>query len=347
MNICRHSTLTGWILMNGPTIKNGDLTMISIGVQTNNIVNDSNPAEGFRLLRDAGFSCADFSLNSYLTNTSLYQLEKNDFFDRTDTELEYYFASHKAGAATAGVTIHQMHMPYPAYVPNGGNDLNNYLQNTVARKSMNICAFFGCPYIVVHGFKLARNLGSEEAEWARTENFLDSLAPLAKERHITICIENLYNSSGGHLVEGPCCDAKKAAERIDRFNARHHGDLLGFCFDTGHANLTGIDFESFLTTLGDRLKVLHIHDNDGVCDLHQIPYTFTKTRENTSSTDWTGFLNGLKRIHFDRVLSFETAPVLSAFPEEMKMQALGFIADIGKYFAASITGNMSGPQETA
>lgn len=321
--------------------------MISIGVQTKNIVDDHDPAEGYKLLKAVGFSCTDFSLNSYLTNTSLYKFERNDFFDRPIAELEQYFEPHKAGAKAVGVAIHQMHMPYPVYVPGGSSGLNGYLRDTVARKSLDICAFFECPYIVIHGLKLAHCLGSEEAEWAQTEKFLDYLAPLAKERNITLCIENLYYSIGDRLVEGPCCDAKKAAERIDRFNTRYHRELLGFCFDTGHANLTGIDFESFLTTLGDRLKVLHIHDNDGVCDLHQIPYTFTKTRENTSSTDWTGFLNGLKRIHFDRVLSFETAPVLSAFPEEMKIQALGFIADIGKYFAASITGNMSGPQETA
>lgn len=310
--------------------------MVSIGVQTKNVVYDSDPAAGFRLLKDTGFSCADFSLNSYLLNTSLYRFELNDFFGRSDGELEQYFSPHKKEAAAAGITLNQMHMPYPLYVPNGGSDLNNYLQQTVARKSMKLCAFFQCPHIVVHGFKLARNLGSEEAEWEQTERFLDTLAPLARELHLTICVENLYNSVGGRLVEGPCCNARKAAERIDRFNDRHHGELLGFCFDTGHANLTGIDFESFLDTLGHRLKVLHIHDNDGTGDLHQIPFSFTKTRENTASTDWNGFIRGLKRIHFDQVLSFETAPVLAAFPEKMKTQVLRFIADIGQYFAGEI-----------
>lgn len=70
-----------------------------------------------------------------------------------------------------------------------------------------------------------------------------------------------------HVVEGPCCDARKASEWIDRFNERYHAEVLGFCFDTGHANLVGIDFERFITRLGHRLKALHIHDNDGVGDL--------------------------------------------------------------------------------
>lgn len=119
-------------------------------------------------------------------------------------------------------------------------------------------------------------------------------------------------------------------------NERYQAEVLGFCFDTGHANLVGLDFEDFLTTLGSRLKVLHIHDNDGVADLHQVPFTFTRTRENVTSTDWEGFIRGLRKIGFDHVLSFETAPVLTAFPQELKAQALTLIAQIGAYFAKKI-----------
>lgn len=236
--------------------------------------------------------------------------------------------------------MQQMHMPYPVYVPAGSKELNDYLWNEVAPKSMALCAFLECPYIVIHGFKLARFLGSEEKEWEQTERFIHSIAPYAKDMGITICIENLYESVGGHLVEGPCCDAVKAVERIDRINDTYHAEVLGFCFDTGHANLVGLDMERFITGLGHRVKVLHIHDNDGVMDLHQIPFTFTKTRENKASTDWDGFVRGLKNIRYDRVLNFETAPVLSAFPEEMKQDALAFIAKVGEYFSGKITAGM-------
>ena len=310
--------------------------MLRIGVQTKNVIEDDHPEDGYALLKASGFSCVDFSLNGYLLNTALYQSEVNSFFDQTMQELEQFFALHKKGAKSAGITINQMHMPYPNYVPKGSKELNDYLWNVVAPKSMEICAFMGCPYIVVHGFKLAYYLGSERKEWERTEAFLDSLAPIAKELGITICIENLYEGIGGHIVEGPCCDARKAVERIDRFNDKYHGEVLGFCFDTGHANLVGIDFERFITMLDYRLKVLHIHDNDGIADLHQIPFTFTKTRENLPSTDWGGFVKGLRNIGFDKVLSFETAPVLTTFPQIMKPQVLSFIAGIGDYFRIEI-----------
>lgn len=310
--------------------------MLGIGVQTKSVVKDEHPAEGFALLKDCGFAHADFSLNGYLLNTDLNQNSLNKFFDKSVAELEEFFAPQKQAAKENGIMINQMHMPYPIYVPRGTKELNDYLWTQVAPKSMELCAFMECPYIVIHGFKLARYLGSEEAEWEKTEAFIDSIAPMAKEQGITICIENLYEGMGGHLVEGPCCNAFKAAARIDRINEKYGAEVLGFCFDTGHANLVGLDMESFLTTLGSRLKVLHIHDNDGISDLHQIPFTFAKTRENKSSTDWDGFIRGLRAIHFDGVLSFETAPVLTAFPQELKEEALGFIAKIGAYFAEEI-----------
>ncbi len=307
--------------------------MLEIGVQTKNAVEDQNPAEGFRMLKRAGFSCVDFSLNYYLTNKTLYRMEQNHFFDKTRGELEDYFTPHKREAQAASIRIHQMHMPYPIYVPNGKKELNDYLWNVMAPKSMELCSFFECSYIVIHGFKLAKNLGSEEAEWSETERFIHSIAPMAKEMGITICIENLYSSVGKHIVEGPCCNVGKAVERIDRINDRYGAEVLGFCFDTGHANLARLDFEDFMTRLGHRLKVFHIHDNDGVGDLHQIPFTFTKTRENQPSTDWEGFVRGLRAMGFDKVLSFETAPVLSAFPQDMKEDVLSLIAKIGKHFA--------------
>lgn len=310
--------------------------MLQLGVQTKNVVNDEHPEEGFALLKRAGFSCADFSLNGYLLNTDIYQSTLNRFFDASVSELERFFAPHKQGAKAAGITIHQIHMPYPIYVPAGEKKVNAYLWNEVAPKSMAVCAFLECPFLVVHGFKLARFLGSEDREWEETEKFIDSIAPMAKEMGITICIENLYDGIGGHLLEGPCCDVAKAAERIDRINEKYRAEVLGFCFDTGHANLVGIDFERFITGLGERLKVLHIHDNDGISDLHQIPFTFAKTRENKSSTDWEGFIRGLRQIRFQGTLSFETAPVLAAFPEVMKQDALAFIARIGEYFAGEI-----------
>ena len=311
--------------------------MGAIAVQTQNVVYDDNPEKGFEMLKSTGFSACDFSLNQYLKNTDIYNSKLNRFFDKSIEELIDYFTPHKSAAEKYSINIHQMHMPYPVMVPGVAPEINRYLFEQVAPKSMQICSFLECKYIVIHGFKLATILGSESLEWDEIARFIDSVAPYARENGITICIENLYNSVGGHLIEGPCCDADLAAKRIDYFNEKYGCAVLGFCLDTGHANLVGLEFEKFITTLGERLKVLHIHDNDGISDLHQIPFTFSKTRENNSSTDWASFVRGLKNIEFKGALSFETAPVLRAFPDEMKTDVLKFICQIGKYFSDEIS----------
>ena len=42
----------------------------------------------------------------------------------------------------------------------------------MAPKSMQLCHYLECPYIVIHGFKLAYFLGSEDAEWEETRTYL-------------------------------------------------------------------------------------------------------------------------------------------------------------------------------
>ncbi len=309
---------------------------IRIGVQSKNVVADAYPVEGFEMLKAAGFDCCDFSLNNYLKNTDLYQEKLNLFFNKSVKELQDYFAPHKEGAKKAGIFINQMHMPYPTFVPGAKKEINDYLWNEVGPKSMEVCRFLECPNIVIHGFKLDRYYGSEQAEWEKTEEFIEYLAPMAKEYGITICMENLYNGLGGHMVEGPGCSAAKAVKRIDAINDRYGAEILGFCYDTGHGNLVGMDPYKFITTLGKRLKVLHLHENDGLADLHQLPFTFTRTRENTSVLDWDGVLRGLRETGFEGVLSFETAPVLDCFPVELKEEVLHMIASIGRYFSGKI-----------
>ncbi len=53
--------------------------MLEAGVQTKDIISDEKPLEGFEMLKRAGFTCCDFSLDAYLKNMSLYQFEVNSF----------------------------------------------------------------------------------------------------------------------------------------------------------------------------------------------------------------------------------------------------------------------------
>ena len=155
---------------------------LGIGVQTLNVIEDDCPETGAQLLKEAGFSAVDFSLHGYLTNKNIYGSNINHFFEKSVEELEAFFTPHKEALAKYGIDVWQMHMPYPVYVPKGSRQLNTYLRKNVAPKSMRLCSFLGCRYIVIHGFKLAYYLGSEEKEWQATAELLEELAPLAAAR---------------------------------------------------------------------------------------------------------------------------------------------------------------------
>jgi sugar phosphate isomerase/epimerase len=64
-------------------------------------------------------------------------------------------------------------------------------------------------------------------------------------------------------------DAKFDAEKLILFQQQTHLDI-GFCFDTGHANIMG-GVEREFDLMKDRIRSLHVHDNDGVLDAHLFP----------------------------------------------------------------------------
>lgn len=312
------------------------MNTLAVGVQSKGIVYDNNPLEGFEMMKRTGFSCCDFRLDSYLTDSSFGFPEDNDFFQRSVGELKSFFAPHKEAAEIVGIEIHQMYMPYPVYIPNTRDEKSRYLMQTAASKSMEICAFFQCPYMVVHGLGCAGISGEYAAAQEWISQFVETLAPMAKELKITICIENGYTNIGNHSMEEHYHDVKNAVAFIDHMNIKYGAEVLGFCFDTGQANLAGINFEDFIIQLGSRLKVLHIYDNDGIRNLMQIPFTSSVDCGNAYPTDWDGFVRSLRKIQFDKVLSFDIAPALSAFPGKMKQDVLRFAAQIGSYFVGEI-----------
>ena len=69
------------------------------------------------------------------------------------------------------------------------------------------------------------------------------------------------------------------------------------CFDSGHAYAGSQEPSHMLKLLGDKVKVLHLHDNDGLDDLH-LPPTF-------GTIDWNKLCKPLKEIGFDGYINME------------------------------------------
>ena len=78
--------------------------------------------------------------------------------------------------------------------------------------------------------------------------------------------------------------------------------LLAACWDTGHANIQGVDQYRSIVELGDRLRGLHINDNYGDMDSHVAPF------QGTTNID--AVMQGLLDIRYQGYFTFEASNIL-------------------------------------
>jgi sugar phosphate isomerase/epimerase len=122
------------------------------------------------------------------------------------------------------------------------------------KRALEIAEIIPMTYAVQH-------LGAPEQEfndWAIEAAFssLDELRIFGKQRGVEILLENIPNGLS-------------SAERLRYFLGVTHLDM-GFVFDVGHANIMeGIEHEFDL--MQERIRSLHVHDNNGTEDKHLFP----------------------------------------------------------------------------
>ena len=303
--------------------------MNKIGMQTQCVIQKENIEDGYRMIKEAGFDCVDFNFDDYLSVNDVYAGKINDIFDRPMEEIWADFKPHADAAAEYGLTFGQTHAPFPVMVKGRDDISEKMLRITV--NTMELSHRMGSRYIVVHPVTLAYECSKQE-EHAFNIEMYKRIIPAAKKFDQIICLENMFWESNYHLTEGICSDFAEAAAMIDELNGLAGEERFGFCFDVGHANVLGKNMYQSVVTMGGRLKILHIHDNDGISDLHTLPYTFMRSWSGLA-TDWDGFLRGLKDIHYEGVFSFETFRSMAGFPSELHPSVLRITADMGRYFA--------------
>ena len=259
--------------------------MIKVGVQTKGILPEMGLEEGVALIASAGFERVDFNLDTFLKNSDVYAGKINTFFDEDVEKLLAYFGAYKKMFEKYGIRPSQMHAPYPIFVP-GRPDVSEYMQKNVIPKSIAIAGMMEIPWVVMHPFKLQYSYGLD-VEHAMNLQFFQSLIPMLKEHGIGVCVENLYESVGKRITEGTCADPKEAIWYVDTLNQLAGEELFGCCLDTGHMELVHREPADYVRAIGSRLKILHMHENDAIGDLHQMPYTFgTKVEDGV---DWQDF----------------------------------------------------------
>lgn len=135
------------------------------------------------------------------------------------------------------------------------------------------CSAMGGDAVVVHPPK-------EPSDFGTSLQALESVRPLCEDLGIALAIENCFPA-----------DEKTLAHYFERFPP----EFIGFCFDTGHANLNNNSDE--LMKFERRLKVLHLHDNRGEVDDHQPPLWGT--------VDWPSVMRWIDQSGYTKPVNFE------------------------------------------
>lgn len=307
---------------------------LPVSVQTGDWFDDlfggeHNADEAFAFIKNCGFDTLDLNLDHALSPGKISKGETSDLMDKPIGQILDYYRPVKEAAEKHGVTLAMAHAIFPLHC-SAKPEFDQYLVQTVI-KQFAVCQFLSIPALVVHPITNA----DRAYEWEQNMNLYSQLIPYAKEYGVKICLENMFEWVGSHGVRRACADADEACRYIDTLNALAGEDVFGFCYDVGHANLLSCNIYEDLKTLGKRVTILHIHENDGWMDRHCIPYTY-KAAGNKCITDWEGFLKGLKEIDYVGPLNFETFAALKDVPHELVPQMLKLINGIGKYFRSRL-----------
>ena len=289
---------------------------------------------GFKAVSEAGFEGVDLSLESFYDTRSVSDPSVPCFYDRSGDELKRFFEPYADECARYGLKFIQSHAPFINYSGNGAA-WEHFTE--IVKSSIGIAGFLGSPYIVVHplisGGELERN---RELELNR--EFFLQLAPVAEDAEIKICIENLFYYSAETVKKCPLSEAEEATDFIRSLNSDVGADIFNYCFDIGHATLLKQDIRGMINTASDLLVVTHLHDNNGIRDLHALPFSVISNWGRQSEVDWSSFIQGMRDIAYDGTLSFETAGIMLNMPEELKSGAMSYIACAGRYLKGKISG---------
>ena len=236
------------------------------------------------------------------------------FYTCTEEDLPALVAEERTLAEKSGVEFFQTHGPWE-YPPKDTTEEEREALLGAMRRGIRVTALLGSKYMVVHPltpFGTREPEGVGEQTFTINVAFWRALMPTAKKHGVTVCLENMpfHHYSHSHPA-----DILKIVRAVDDEN-------FAICLDTGHVNVfPEADIYKEMQLIKDKLRVLHIHDNDGKSDLHQLPF-FGKLDRSAFGRAW-------RDIGFKGVFSFECKPPL-ALPDTLYEKTLSLMPEMAR-----------------
>ena len=203
-----------------------------------------------RELHRAGFRYIDLSL---------YGMTAQSVYLGDNWQAEVYRLRDLA--EELGMEFVQAHSPAGNPLSEDPAHVNFVVDATI--RSIEICGMLGIPNTVTHG---GRQDGISKYEWfEKNKPFYEKLFPAMEKWGVNVLCENSCKANiGAKYCVNTGRDMREFIEYVD--HPLFHG-----CWDTGHANCEGSQYEQILA-LGSHLRAIHYNDNHGKADDHLIPF---------------------------------------------------------------------------
>lgn len=280
--------------------------------------------EAIRKARNFGFDAVDYS----------FCYRNADFFNRSDEDFKNYFTDIKNYAHSLGIEIGQTHSCFPTWRGDESDENSVFLQIQCIKAT----AHLGSKYVVVHPqFDGHNEKPFDKVAKERNMKFYSSLLPTLKEYGVVACIENMWgwDKESKKICPTVCSYSDELIDYVDTLNDEH----FAICHDVGHTNLINYGEykeytpENEVRKLKGKLATLHVHDTDGVSDLHTLPYVVNSNHNRT--VNWENYCKTLKEIGFDGIMNMETG-FPEFFGEEVEDAAGAFAYQIARKLAKMI-----------
>lgn len=209
-----------------------------------------------------------------------------------------YIDEYAGAAAKCGVTYVQAHAPgYNPFDPEADHEMGMLAM----RRAIKACGILGIPNIVTHaGF--SRDIpaeGGRERFYTENREFYARMMDDAERYGVNVLTENSAEGNmGSKYFFFTGVDMREFIEYTG------FGRLFA-CWDTGHANMRGVNQYDDIVALGDLLKAVHIQDNYGRYDEHIAPFMGTLNLD--------AVIQGLIAVGYKEPFTFEAGnTILSA-----------------------------------
>jgi len=289
-----------------------------ISTQTDRFAAKFGDHDAIKLLAKVGFDALDYSMFGILNKN--HPINRDDYRE--------YAKSLRKTAGENNIVFNQAHAPFPSYIQYPGKDktemgYNEIIVHFIVR-AMEVASILGAEIIIVHPITLL-NRPYQEQKFFNID-FYNNLLPYCKKFNIKIALENMWNfdETEKKVTPAACSTAYEFKDYLDSLDK----DRFCACLDIGHAEMQGsggVSAVEFINALGhERLKALHIHDNDKAGDLHTLPFT--------QKINWDDIMKALKNIDYNGDFTFEADHFLSGFPDELLLSASSLMLETGRYF---------------